>query len=208
MQAYWLTGEQEHIIQGPSGDLQLGYTAGEGGCGLLICHPHPQQQGTMFNKVVTTLVQAGKKCHLPVVRFNYRGVGQSAGVYGDADGEAEDALAVGQWMLKTLGCTHIVVAGFSFGASIACRIQDQLPGDLCLMVCPSVQHVPCIASGLRRCFVIQADADEVVSPIAVAAWVAEQKQTQLITIPHAGHFFHGQLIPLQHAVLSVLQAKA
>ena len=64
----------------------------------IICHPHPLQGGTMFNKVVTTLDRALGELGLTTVRFNFRGVGQSEGVHDEGRGEADDLVTVAEWV--------------------------------------------------------------------------------------------------------------
>src|ERR1700675_1404533 len=73
------------FLHGPAGRLEAFFLAGaenrNGGPPLaaVVCHPHPLFGGTMHNKVV---YQAAKTLHrfaLPVVRFNFRGVGLSGG---------------------------------------------------------------------------------------------------------------------------------
>src|SRR3990167_4751645 len=61
---------------------------------LVMCHPHPLYQGSMDNKVVTTICRHFADQGIPSFRFNYRGVGKSEGVYGDGIGESADALSV------------------------------------------------------------------------------------------------------------------
>jgi alpha/beta superfamily hydrolase len=82
----------------------------------VICHPHPQQGGTMNNKVVHTLARALNECAVPTVRFNYRGVGSSVGTYDGGVGETEDALAVIDWARLRWPDQPLWLAGFSFVA--------------------------------------------------------------------------------------------
>ena len=60
----------------------------------VVCHPHPQHGGTMDNKVVATLARAFAQCGWRTVRFNFRGIGGSAGAWDEGRGEIDDALAV------------------------------------------------------------------------------------------------------------------
>ena len=80
----------------------------------IICHPHPQQEGSMHNKVVTTLAKVFDYLGLPTVRFNFRGVGKSEGQYGKTIGETEDLLAVLSWVKSVLPNDTIWLGGFSF----------------------------------------------------------------------------------------------
>ena len=90
---------QTFLLPGPSGDLELITTwpEQEPNDVAIICHPHPLHQGSMHNKVVTMLAKTFDELSLATVRFNYRGVGRSAGQYGNIDGEIEDLLAIKSW---------------------------------------------------------------------------------------------------------------
>ena len=75
--------EERFVIDGPSGNLELAITEPSGvvkGCAV-IAHPHPLYGGTLDNKVVQTLAKAFNVLGLTAVRFNFRGVGKSDGVY-------------------------------------------------------------------------------------------------------------------------------
>lgn len=201
----WLSQEQEVFIQGPCGKIQAGLSEySDTKTGVLVCHPHPLHQGTMFNKVVTTIVQAGRHNQLCTVRFNYRGVGESQGEFDHAVGEVDDALSVGRWMIESLGCERIILIGFSFGACIAFNIQNALPGKQCIMLCPSVDRMHFNSGGRREVTVIQAQEDEVVDAASVQAWVQDQKNIQFKWMPGSSHFFHGQLIPLKSMLIELI----
>src|ERR1035438_3892816 len=105
------------LIDGPAGPLEAGIEEGSSSAApyALICHPHPLFGGTMDNKVVTTVARALNACGMPTARFNYRGVGASAGRYDDGRGETEDALAVAAWGARRWSGRSVVIAGFSFG---------------------------------------------------------------------------------------------
>jgi alpha/beta superfamily hydrolase len=85
----------------------------------VVCHPHPLYGGTMTNKVVHTLARSLQEQGMPTVRFNYRGVGKSAGQYDEGRGETADALAVVAWGRERWPGVPLTLAGFSFGAMVA-----------------------------------------------------------------------------------------
>lgn len=174
----------------------------------VVCHPHPLYQGTMHNKVVTTLARVYRDDGALVVRFNYRGVGASAGSYGGGDGEADDLLAVVAWLRERQPNLPVQLAGFSFGTYVAAQgaqtlaEQDSAAQQL-LLVAPSVEnfnfsgftHVACPV------VVVQGGEDDVVSAPAVAAWVAASPlRPTLLRMDSAGHFFHGLLPELAELV--------
>ena len=81
----------------------------------IIAHPHPLFGGTMDNKVVQTLARAFVQCGWGAVRFNFRGVGASAGVHDAGQGELDDLLAV---VRQVAPQGPLALAGFSFGAFV------------------------------------------------------------------------------------------
>jgi uncharacterized protein len=83
-------------IAGPAGRIEaaLDDTGGAAAAVAVICHPHPLQLGTMQNKVVTTLARTFANLGAVAVRFNFRGVGASAGAHADGVGERDDVVAV------------------------------------------------------------------------------------------------------------------
>src|SRR5688572_15627298 len=99
-------GNLEAIIQGPQ-DLATQRIS-------IICHPHPLFQGTMDNKVVTTVARAFEAKNIPSIRFNFRGVGASAGSFGNITGEVDDCIAVVTWAQQRWPQAALYIAGFSF----------------------------------------------------------------------------------------------
>ena len=95
-------GRIEALLDTPAGPLARAVG--------VVCHPHPQHQGTMLNKVVHTLSRALNDLQVPAVRFNFRGVGASEGAYADGLGETDDALAVAAWA-QPVSYTHLTLRG-------------------------------------------------------------------------------------------------
>ena len=89
----------------------------------LVCHPHPLQGGTLDNKVVQTLAKAFFALGYVAARFNFRGVGASAGAFDEGRGETDDALAVLRHLHTRFGASlPVALAGFSFGSFVQTRI--------------------------------------------------------------------------------------
>lgn len=192
--------EQALALPGPAGALEVRFTVGEGdGRMAVVCHPHPLHGGSMDNKVVTTLYRAWRDAGLAVARFNFRGVGASAGRHADGVGEVDDLLAVLDWLKNEQGARRLLLAGFSFGAWVAAAGAGRLPPGLDLerlvLVAPPVQYPGFAAlQPPPGTLVAQADDDEVVDAAAVAAWVASRASPpELIRLDNSGHFFHGRL---------------
>jgi alpha/beta superfamily hydrolase len=175
----------------------------------IICHPHPQHGGTMHNKVVTMLERSLRESGLATVVFNFRGVGASAGSYDDGVGETDDLLAVAGWVQQTRAHDALWLAGFSFGSYVAARAASQLPLRQMISVAPPVARwdFPTAAARNYPWLVIQGEADEVVEPAAVYAWVAAQPEPPtLVRMPETGHFFHRRLMDLRGAIKNGVRA--
>jgi alpha/beta superfamily hydrolase len=210
-----ITTLQNEIIeqaQGPAGLLEMAVsrpremTRDAWG---IVCHPHPLQGGTMYNKVVTTLIKTFQALGIATIRFNFRGVGKSEGQFDQGKGELEDLLAVITWAQEKKMQKELWLGGFSFGAAIAVKAATQLPITKLVAVAPSVdsfvmQHLPPI---LCPWILAQGDQDEVVDPQSVYAWAAARDpQPHILRFPEAGHFFHGQLSELRKRVERELSA--
>ena len=155
-------------ITGPVGAIQVATswpTELKQRCVMLVCHPHPLHLGTMNNKVVTTLCRSANKMGMPSVRFNFRGVGESEGVFDHAIGEKADTLAVIDWVKTTLPGYKIVLSGFSFGSYVAASVSHQLT-DCCALisVAPPTHHYDFHALLPPSCpwLVLMGEPDEVV----------------------------------------------
>jgi len=194
-------GELEALLEDPA--LELNGTGSRPGFGV-ICHPHPLHGGTMNNKVVHTVARALQERGLPTLRFNFRGVGSSAGQHDAGSGETADALAViafgrGRWPQAPL-----TLAGFSFGAMVALLAAPQASPARLITVAPAVANVRYSEVQQPPCpwLIVQGEADELVDYRAVGAFAARfTPSPALRLLPGVDHFFNGRLPELRDAVL-------
>ncbi|WP_263365626.1 alpha/beta hydrolase [Edaphobacter bradus] len=109
-------------LQGPAGKLECVLNTGRADApyAALVCHPHPLGGGTMHNKVVYHAMKVFSSLGLPVLRFNFRGVGLSEGDFDHGNGEFDDARAAIDW-LEANQHLPILLAGFSFGSFVGLR---------------------------------------------------------------------------------------
>lgn len=175
----------------------------------IICHPHPLQEGTMHNKVVTTLAKAYDLCGAVTIRFNFRGVGASEGVFDQAKGECDDLRVVVRWAETHYPGLPIWLAGFSFGSYIAARVayDDGIAQSLISIAPPvgkgSYYDFASLSEMQQPWLVIQGDKDEIVSFDQVVTWWQERNclaHQELNIIQDTGHFFHRRLIELRTIV--------
>jgi alpha/beta superfamily hydrolase len=99
----------------------------------VVCHPHPLYGGTMHNKVVYRLARGLRRAGIVVLRFNFRGVGASAGEHGNLEGEIEDARAALAWLRERYPALPYALAGFSFGSRVITRLGCEATGASFLM---------------------------------------------------------------------------
>ena len=170
----------------------------------IVCHPLPTEGGTMHNKVVTMAARALRECGATTLRFNFRGVGQSEGRFDDGDGELDDLRAVAAWAREQHPGKALWLAGFSFGAYVSLRLAVELRVAALISIAPPVGRswdFSAVAVPTMPWLVIQGDADEIVDPQAVYAWIASlPRQPQLLRMPDTSHFFHRKLMDLRGAV--------
>jgi hypothetical protein len=193
-------GEQRLSIAGPSGALELALNLPERAPrGIaLIAHPHPLQGGTMDNKVVQTLAKTFAGLGYVSVRFNFRGVAGSAGVFDDGAGETDDALAALAHARTSYGDLPVVLAGFSFGTFVQTRAARQVTAERMVLIAPAVAR---FGTGTvpADTIVIHGEEDDVVGLADVLAW-ARPQQLPIVVFPGCGHFFHGRLPQLTRVI--------
>lgn len=200
------------LLKGPAGNIDLLASPSpiDRSITAIICHPHPLFGGTMNNKVVSTIARAFRDLGINTVRFNFRGVGKSEGVHDEGRGETDDVLAIAAWIKSVRPQDTLWLAGFSFGGFVAASAATRLDVSQLLSIAPMVSRFHTAELPAITCpwLIIQGEADDVISPDEVYQWVDSlEPQPRLIRIPHAGHFFHGQLMELRRCIESALQGR-
>jgi len=173
----------------------------------VVCHPHSLYGGTLDNKVVWTVARAFESFGAPAIRFNFRGVGGSAGAYGEGRGETEDALAVIDFGRRRWPQAALWLGGFSFGAAVAVRAAPAARPALLTVVAPGITVVDVRAAPPPDCpwLIVQGEADEVVPTAAVLEWArALSPPPEISLLPGASHFFHGRINDLRDVLLNFL----
>lgn len=203
------------ILQGPAGDLEAVADLPAAAPGLepaafaVVCHPHPLFGGTLTNKVVHTLARTFNDAGMPSLRFNFRGVGASAGTHDGGPGEVQDALAVVRYGRERWPQARLWLAGFSFGAAVAVRASTQAQPAGLIAVAPAVDRID-IGAVTPACpwLVLLGDADDVVSPQRMQEWATGlAPQPQIEVLAGAGHYFHGRLPQLRDRVTAFLNQR-
>jgi len=205
-----LVRETPLFIDGPCGQLEALYLdVADARGAVLICHPNPVQGGTMLNKVVSTLQRTARDAGYVTLRFNYRGVGQSAGSHDMGAGEVADAEAAAAWLQAKHPGLPMVLMGFSFGGFVATGLAGRLESagvelQHLFMIAPAVMRLTSEYPLPQRCPItlVQPDSDEVVDPQLVYEWSdALSRPHELLKVAECGHFFHGKLTDLKDLLL-------
>ncbi|HEY5177028.1 MAG TPA: alpha/beta fold hydrolase [Terriglobales bacterium] len=176
----------------------------------LVCHPHPLGGGTMHNKVVFHAMKALHSFGFPVLRFNFRGTGLSAGQHDQGRGEVADVHAALAW-LKHEFSLPIIFAGFSFGAATGLQAACPDP-DVSALISIGT---PVEADGhfysfsfLRECtkpkLFVSGDHDQYGPHDALARIVAEAADPKELVFVPGDHFFEGHLAEMRMTVESWL----
>jgi uncharacterized protein len=202
---------QTLLIDGPAGAIELAIDEPQGAFRgvAVVAHPHPLFGGSLSNKVVQTLARAFVQQGWRTVRFNFRGVGRSAGEHDHGKGELDDLLAV---IAAQAPSGPLCLAGFSFGAFVTshavARLHTQRPLERVVLVGTAASRfdVAPIAQELHaRTLVIHGEADDTVPLASVLDW-ARPQHLPVMVVPGVAHFFHGQLPLLKSLTLRHLEA--
>ena len=174
---------------------------------VVVTHPHPLYGGDMHNPVVETILAAYQDMGWTTLRFNFRGVGRSAGRYTEGPGEQADvrqALAY----LEARGYRAAALSGYSFGAWVNARCAALLPPEIRMtMVAPptafmdfrEVTHIPALAA------VVAGSRDDIAPPQMLSRMVPLwNPRARLKILPGADHFFSSHLDQLREALAALL----
>lgn len=204
------TTQLPDFIEGETGALEYDFILGKTDPRqfenyiAIACHPHPLHGGTMNNKVVHTLCRAWRDIGMDSLRFNFRGVGKSEGVFDEGQGELKDLLAVLRFIRTHISKDkNIVIAGFSFGAYIAAKYASTNKPAALVLIAPPVSYPEFAQMTRFPCpvLLVQGDQDEVVAYAEVQAWAGTLvKSPEFHCIKDASHFFHGKLPALKQII--------
>ena len=180
----------------------------------LVCHPHPKGGGTMHNKVVYHAMKAIASFGLPVLRFNFRGVGLSEGDFDGGLGEQADVRAALDWLDREYRLP-ILFAGFSFGSYVgmrACCGEKRLAGLIALGLPVAVDGRSYSYEFLPECrapklFITGAEDDFAPKALQQLVLAGAPEPKQALWLAGANHFFQGtpnspgpKLALMQHAI--------
>ncbi len=175
----------------------------------ILCHPHPQYGGTMHNKVVVRAAQAFQEAGMATLRFNFRGVGRSAGTFDFGEGEQEDVAAAIAFMAERYPKTPIWLTGYSFGAWVGLKVgarDERVTTLVAIGAAVALADFRFLEECTKPKLFIHGTKDEF-APLehlqALMLTLPEPKD--LILIEGADHFFTGKLEELKSELLRYIR---
>lgn len=190
-----MTGQESRFIPGPAGQLDSRWHGPADGRPVVLLHPHPLFGGTMGSRLVYDLAVGLAADGWRAVRFDFRGVGRSAGSYGNGPGEVDDALAVLAEVRRACGRDPVLV-GYSFGGAVALRAATRggvarlvtvaMPTDVLGSALDPLADAPAVRAPAH---LVVGDQDPYVSVEQARAVAAAMRPPAGLTVlPAAGHF--------------------
>ncbi|XOV84743.1 MAG: alpha/beta hydrolase [bacterium] len=187
-------------ISGPAGQLEyrLDVAQEPRNCLAILSHPHPQYGGNLHDAVLATAVETLHTHQISALRFNFRGVGTSAGTF-DGTAEAQDLLAVSASCAQAYPDYDIWWIGYSFGAAMTMRALKHHQPQRCLLIAPpnKAMHMPVYTSAQPAdVYAIAGARDSYVDVLEL------EQNSGIATLQIAGadHFFSGQHNQLADAI--------
>lgn len=157
--------------------------------GAVICHPHPLYGGSMEDAVVRCLQAGLSAAGVSTMRFNFRGVGASEGEHDRGRGEADDVITLAAWFAREFGLSRILLAGYSFGASVAWHASADAGAAGLLVVAPPLALMGDAPVPGMPTLVILGEQDQIVDSAGVQAHVKGQAHIRCEVLPGCDHFF-------------------
>jgi alpha/beta superfamily hydrolase len=190
-------GRLEAILWTPSAGVRPPLAA-------VVCHPHPLYGGTMHNKVVYQAAKSLDALGLPVLRFNFRGAGLSAGEHDGGQGEQDDVRAALDFLRKEFPAVPLLVAGFSFGSVVGLRVgcEDARVSHLIGLGIPvNNSDFSFLGPCNKPKLFVQGSSDRYGAVQKVKTLVRSLSGgNRLVLVPGADHFFAGKLDQLDAAI--------
>lgn len=187
--------------QGESGELEWMFESASTTTALLLCHPHPLYGGSMLDGVLEIASRVAASLNVSTIRFNFRGVGASEGVFDHGRGEVSDlARVVTEFETQF---ERLILGGYSFGASAVLSYARQMSveRDLMLFAPPTQDAIPDLETNVD---LIVGDNDPISSSQVLSVWASSHDNRKLHVIEGADHFLSAFGPDLTSVIRSVL----
>ncbi len=207
-----ITKAERLMISGPEGPLEALFEYEPNAAPpatAIVCHPHPLYGGTMHNKVVYRAAKGAIQAGLPTLRFNFRGVGKSAGEHANGVGESEDVRAALDYVTGRFPARPVCLIGYSFGAAVGLSVGVSDPRVRALVgigVPAGVWDMEYLRAVNKPTLIVQGTGDIFGPRDAIESLYASLAGPKRLNwVEAADHFFIGRLDDVQHAVRDFIQ---
>mgnify|MGYP006294548651 FL=1 len=201
----------EKEIRIPSGPLSLEgrFEKASDEKAVVVTHPHPLYGGNMDNPVVTAATEAFREKGFSTLRFNFRGTGQSTGMFDEGHGEQTDTGAALSF-LRQQGMTRISLAGYSFGAWVNAKglAENLLEAEEHIMISPPVAFMSFdgISADLPVSLIITGSRDPIAPPDNIRQYLEQwNPASRFEIIDGCDHFYAGYTGPLKRIITDYLE---
>jgi hypothetical protein len=178
------------LIEGPVGHIEIVTRPASGDIWAVLCHPHPQFGGSMYDLVIERMASAYAEHDVNCLLFNFRGVGASAGRHDHGAGEVDDLRAILAWLRDTHHPRETWLAGYSWGSHVAWKVASTDPGIKRLtLVAPVVDSLGYDGDVVAATQIVVGSADDFVSVESIEKWANGRYPVNVIE--GADHFFAG-----------------
>ena len=177
----------------------------------VLCHPHPLYGGTLHNKVVYQAAKSLDSLGVPVLRFNFRGAGLSAGAHDRGIGERGDVQAAIDFLAQEFHGVPLLLGGFSFGSWVGLRVgcsDDRVKELIGLGIPVNNSDFSYLENCTKPKLILHGTQDEFGKWETVESTVARMAgDTRLVFVQDADHFFAGRLDQLDQAICNWLTTR-
>jgi hypothetical protein len=175
---------------------------------VLICHPHPQYGGNMHNNVVSAVFSKLRKEHISCMRFNFRGVGSSSGIYSGEEDAIEDVKAIIDYLIEEKALKQLLICGYSYGAVVGCstvNYSERILGFIAISFPWDLlgERYKKLSQTNKPKLFIQGDKDSIaIYDNFMKHYASYKEPKQYKIIKNASHFYRGFENSLAEEVLS------
>ncbi|MBM3791409.1 MAG: alpha/beta fold hydrolase [Acidobacteria bacterium] len=200
-------------IPGPEGPLEAVFReprARPAPAAAVCCHPHPMHGGDMNNRTIYRAARAVEAAGLATLRFNFRGVGSSAGAYDEGRGEQEDVHAAADWLRNRFPGRPLALVGFSFGAwvglQVACR-NAGIGAMVGLGLPLTLYDFDFLCGNSKPALLLSGSRDEFSPPPDLTKFAARlPRNSRLKILEGAGHLLTERMNQVESSITGFLRA--
>ena len=175
---------------------------------VVLTHPHPLYGGNRYSNVTDALFRALPPLGIAVLRFDFRGVGNSTGEHDNGVAERLDVAGALDTLAALVPEHPHVVVGYSFGAEVTLNVIHPAVTAWCAIAPPLSGSTPLAAADHRRKFIAVPEHDQYNPPSRAVTLTSTWMSTEIEVIRSADHFLVGRLLAVTDMVVEFVRTVA